>query len=437
VFAQESVFLLQTTLNTMRKIIFGFSILIAILIGSCTTQQGDTTDSGSSTGNKTAEKKEKTSANINNDAALQNKPSTPEQLKEVRDNKGEAGQVKKGGSVQENQKNTDEPKAIAKQSPTLKSEAKKFCDFFKTVDDPSQTFTVPADKVREVTGDAGTVISINPEDLSTLSNEPVAKNIEIELKELTNQQQLLKANAQTVCAGKLLVSGGAYYINLKSDGQQLKLKPGKSLSVKFPKLSKDPMTLFAGYHDTLGEMQWSQRKQTFRPNNADQAWRDTRNVMVQYDGDVLEIDTLAKRKPKVKTEKEKQKEQAYDKLYAAMEIQSLGWINCDRFYKIPDKTNVSFKFDPREGIVFASIYLIFDEINSVAQTYYGAMENGSANPGFQDMPLGAKVRLVAFSLKDNKMMAHSSTLTIGKNETVYISMKETSDAELKAMVEKK
>jgi hypothetical protein len=419
----------------MKKVIFGFSILIATLIG-CTTEQKETSGNSASTEKSATERKDSASDTVNTDPSQQNAAPTPEQIKAAEENKAETGHVFTDGAGKTNGKKAEEPQTPAKQNPTLKSEAKKICDFFKTVDDPSQTFTVPADKPREVTGKAGTIISINPEDLTTLTNQPVEKNIEIELKELTNQQQLLKANAQTVCAGKLLVSGGAYYINLRSDGQQLKLKPGKSLSVRFPKLTNEPMSLFAGYHDTLGEMQWNQRRQTFRPNNAEQAWRDTRNVRVEYDGDVLEIDTLAKRKPKEKTEKEKQKEQVYGKLYAAMEIQSLGWVNCDRFYTIPNKTNVSFKFDPRDKIVFASIYLIFDDINSIAQTYYGAMENGSANPGLQDMPVGAKVRLVAFSLKDNKMMAHSSKLTISKNETISIVMKETSDEELKTMLEK-
>jgi hypothetical protein len=418
----------------MKKIIFGFSMLIVVLI-SCTTQQKDASDTASGTNESIVEKKAGDSTMANPTPAQTNADPNPGQLKATEENSAEAEPVMTGNAVKE--KEQKKAKASAKQTPTLKSEAKKFCDFFKTVDDPSQTFTVTADRAEKITGKAGTVISINPDDLTTLNNEPVAKNIEVELKELTSQEQLLKANAQTVSGGKLLVSGGAYYINLKSDGQQLKLKPGKSLAVNFPKLTNDPMSLFAGYHDTLQEMQWSQRKQTFRPNGPQQAWRDTRNVTVQYDGDILEIDTLAKRKPKNKTEKEKQKEQAYDKLYAAMEIQSLGWINCDRFYTVPNKTTVSFKFDPRDGIVFASIYLIFDDINSIAQTYYGAMENGSANPGLQDMPLGAKVRLVAFSLKDNKMMAHSSKLTIGKNETVSIAMKETSEEELKALLQKK
>jgi hypothetical protein len=420
----------------MKKIIFGFSILIATLAG-CTTESKETTDNGSSAERSTTEKSDSALGTVKTDPSQQNTDATPEQRKAAEENQAEASHVFTTPSDKIYEKKTGEQLIPAEQNPTLKSEAKKFCDFFKTVDDPSQTFTVSADKSKEVTGKAGTIISINPEDLATLTNEPVVKTIEIELKELTNQQQLLKANAQTVCAGKLLVSGGAYYINLRSDGQQLKLRPGKSLSVKFPKLTNEPMSLFAGHHDTLGEMQWNQRRQTFRPNSAEQAWRDTRNVRMEYDGDILEIDTLAKRKPKEKTEKEKQKEQAYTKLYAAMEIQTLGWVNCDRFYGIPNKTNVFFKFDPKDKIVFASIYLIFDDINSIAQTYYGAMENGSANPGLQDMPVGAKVRLVAFSLRDNKMVAHSSKLTIGKNETVSIAMKETSEEELKAMLEKK
>jgi hypothetical protein len=422
----------------MKKIIFGFSLLMAALI-SCTTQQNETSGTNSASEERTAEKKDSVLAVQKNSSSQQNTGFNSDRQEAVStaNDKKEASTISAIIPTKEREKKAEGGKMPEKQNPTLKSEAKKFCDFFKTVDDPSQKFTVPADKAAQVTGKAGTLISINPDDLVTLGNEPVSKNIEVELKELTDQEQLLKANAQTVCGGKLLVSGGAYYINLKSDGQQLKLKPGKSLAVNFPKLTKEPMSLFAGYHDTLQEMQWSQRKQTFRPNGPEQAWRDSRNVTVQYDGDILEIDTLPKRKPKVKTEKEKQKEQAYDKLYAAMEVQSLGWINCDRFYTIPNKTSVSFKFDPRDGIVFASIYLIFDDINSIAQTYYGAMENGSANPGLQDMPLGAKVRLVAFSLKDNKMMAHSSRITIGKNETVSIVMKETSEEELKALLEKK
>ena len=319
---------------------------------------------------------------------------------------------------------------------TLKSEAKKFCDFFKTYEEPSQFYNVPANQIKEVKGKAGTVIQINPDDLVTLQNQAVEKSIDVELKELTKQEQLLRTNAQTVCNGKLLVSGGAYFINLKSEGQPLKLKPGRSLSVKFPKLTDVPMGLFAGHRDSLGQMQWLERKQLFRNDPLQGAWRDTRNTIIQYDGDILEIDTLKKRKPKEKTETEKKKEQAYEKVYSAMDIQSLGWINCDRFYTVQDKTNLSVTIEEREKIPFASIYLVFDEMNSIMQTHYGATENGVSNPGFENIPVGAKVRLIAFALKDDKILASSIPLVIKKNETRSITLSATTDEELKQLLKK-
>src|SRR3954467_11674835 len=101
-------------------------------------------------------------------------------------------------------KSTEQVKHDTVKQSVLKTEAKKFCDVFKTYEEPSQFYTVPAHEAKDVKGKAGTVISVNPDDLTTLTNEPVDKGIEVELKELTNQQQLLKTNAQTVCNGKQL-----------------------------------------------------------------------------------------------------------------------------------------------------------------------------------------------------------------------------------------
>ena len=330
-----------------------------------------------------------------------------------------------------------EQKTSVTQPNALRSEAKKFCDVFKTYEEPSQFYTVPAHEVGKVQGKAGTLISINPDDLTTLTNQDVDSSIEVELKELINQQQLLKSNAQTVCDGKLLVSGGAYFVNLKSQGQPLKLKPGRGLSIQFPKNTDLPMALFSGYRDSLWQMQWSRRNQVFRENGPAEAWRDSRNVKIESEGDVLLFDTIPTRKPKKQTDQEKQKSESYAKLYAAMEIQNLGWINCDRFYNIPDKTNVSIKLQNEEPVPFTSIYLIFDEINSIVQTHYGKMPDETSNPGFENIPVGAKARLVAFALKGDKMMAYEMPVTIRRNDQLDVLLKEVSEEELKTLLEKK
>lgn len=329
------------------------------------------------------------------------------------------------------------PTTTAVQPNTIRAEAKKFCDVFKTYEEPSQFYTVPAHETKDVKGNAGTVISINPDDLTTLTNQAIDNSIEVELKELTNQQQLLRTNAQTVCDGKQLVSGGAYYINLKTQGQPVKLKPGRSLAVQFPKITDTPMALFSGYKDSLGQMQWSKRNQVLKSGGATEAWRDTRNIKIESEGDVLIYDTIVKRKIKKETDQEKQKSETYSKLYAAMEIQNLGWINCDRFYNIPDKTNISIKCNNTEPVPYASIYLIFDDINSIVQTHYGKTLSETSNPGFENIPVGAKARLVAFALKGDKMMAYETPITVKRNDQIALLLKEVSEEELKALLEKK
>lgn len=408
-----------------KRIVCFLYFLYALFLWSCQTQQSNTREQDASTSEETDSTAVSAVTNSvrENDSAITSTTETPENVLTTEQREFKPSPEKTLPQ--------SPPTAAA---PTLKEEAKKFCDFFKTYEEPSQFYTVPALQAKEVKGNAGTIISVNPDDLTTLANQPVEKPIEVELKELIKQEQLLKSNTQTVCKGRLLVSGGAYYVNMRSDGQQLKLKPGRSVSIKFPKLTDAPMSLFTGYRDSLGQMQWQARNQVFKPNGMQQAWRDTRNTIVQYDGDILEIDTMPKRRPKQESEKEKQRKNEYEKLYTAMDVQSLGWINCDRFSNIPDKTNLSIQVDPANKLTFASMYLIFEGINSIMQTHFGATPNGVSNPGFTDIPVGAKVKLIAFSLKNGKPFVYTSGFTIKKQESISVSLKETTDEELKSLL---
>ncbi|HQZ25589.1 MAG TPA: hypothetical protein PLD18_09850, partial [Flavobacterium sp.] len=111
---------------------------------------------------------------------------------------------------------------LANEIEKLNSEVKKF-------EVKSQIFIISSKKQTKVKSKLGTTIYVNPEELENIDGTNIGENIEIELKELTNQKELLKSNAQTISNGKLLVSGGAYFINMKSNGKQLKLKNNKFL----------------------------------------------------------------------------------------------------------------------------------------------------------------------------------------------------------------
>jgi hypothetical protein len=89
-------------------------------------------------------------------------------------------------------------------------------------------------------------------------------------------------------------------------------------------------------------------------------------------------------------------------------------------------------FSPSEKINTANIYLIFKDINSVMQEYF--IDEKKTNIAFQNIPVGAHVKLVAYTLKDNKIFTYSSSITIKENQTLTLSMKETSDNNLKTLI---
>ncbi|MBK6836760.1 MAG: hypothetical protein IPG89_21875 [Bacteroidetes bacterium] len=138
----------------------------------------------------------------------------------------------------------------------FKTEIEKLNDLLQKYEEPSQFYSISTDSIIRVIGEKGTVININPSDLITENGKQISDSIEVELKELTDQNEMFRTNTQTVSNGKLLVSGGAYFINIKSKGQKVKLKPERKLKVEFPKVDENEMTLFYGQRDSLGQLAW-------------------------------------------------------------------------------------------------------------------------------------------------------------------------------------
>lgn len=301
----------------------------------------------------------------------------------------------------------------------IKAEIGKLNDLLQKYEEPSQFYSISSDSIVKVIGEKGTVISINPFDLITENGQQIGDSIQVELKELTDQNQMFRTNTQTIANGKLLVSGGAYFINLKSNGQQVKLKPDRTLKVEFPKLVENEMTLFYGQRDSLGQLTWDSVPKTFekKPKLV--------SVRCTICGDkYCQYSRMAS----------PEEAELADKLYAEIELSNLGWINCDRFLEIENKTDLIVNFSPSEKINTSNIYLIFKDINSVMQTYYINDNEKTNNNVFKNIPKGANVRLVAYTLKENKIFTCSSNMTIKENETLTLAMKETSDNDFKTLI---
>ena len=307
-----------------------------------------------------------------------------------------------------------------------------------------QTFSVSTSKASNITGKAGTIIHLNPVNLETLDGSPLGTQIEIELLEMIDKTDMMLNNAPTVSNGQLLVTGGAYYINMRSNGQQLRIKEGKGLEVEFPKLSDGKMSLFLGERDSLGQINWVATKEKFAAKNIPdavppkKAGRKVQKKYVKKSGEIgaildfIEGDTTAKSgdKEEILTEAEyqeylkKQKEIAYRrKTYEAISLLNFGWINCDRFMNDPGpKTDIQMIVKD-EVITEARFYAIFENIQSVVQTSFirGLEENPFASGIIYNIPEGKKVKIIGLTAKADVPYLFESTINTTSDKQVAVS----------------
>lgn len=125
----------------------------------------------------------------------------------------------------------------------------------------TQTFTAKRKSVSVITGKKGLKVTVNPASLETMDGQPVTGDITVKMIELTTSGDLFKSNAATVSNGKLLASGGSYYVGMECNGKQLRVKGRQSVQMEFPKIKEGDMELFYGDKDKEGNINWVKAEQ--------------------------------------------------------------------------------------------------------------------------------------------------------------------------------
>lgn len=315
---------------------------------------------------------------------------------------------------------------LANEIEKLNSELKKF-------EVKSQIFIISSKKQTKVKSKLGTTIYVNPEELENIDGTNIGENIEIELKELTNQKELLKSNAQTISNGKLLISGGAYFLNMKSNGKQLKLKNNKFLKVDFPKLTENEMFLFYGKKDSLGIMKWENTKTKFTTSKI--VKEIVKDSLTEYpvEEEIGETKPLTKEERKINRVIIKNSK-LNERIYNSVQLNNFGWINCDKFYQIDNKTKIEYEFTENKNLICSNVYLVFKDINSVAHNVY-YNQNKTYKQEFENIPLGLNVELIAVSVINNKIFVYKSKFITGEKIKETIDFKEISEKEFAKMFE--
>ena len=326
-----------------------------------------------------------------------------------------------------------------------------------------QVFEIDSEGFVSIVGKKGTKININTEDLVFEDGEKIEFPIKIALLELTSKEDLMRANAQTVSNGRWLVSGGAYKIQITSNGRQLKLKEGSSYTISFPKIVDERMSIFYGERNKEGNMNWESSEINLDEREYPIVIKQDSSFMrydLEYNID-LQVDTVVLRKPKGKFKISQLSERfpyidsisiakdtifgishmaeevpvdtvlqrsielnnriwkIQNQVYEAISLNKLGWINVDRFYpKISNRVNLSFLIDKK---VWNNQCFISSQSDNLIMNQY-LDETGNLSI---DFPKGKTFQIFVFGLEDDKLYGcKKSFRTTEKSRVIKLKMKE-------------
>lgn len=309
----------------------------------------------------------------------------------------------------------------------------KVMNFLASLEDKSQFFTVSSSKANTVKGKKGTIIHIDPKNLELENGESLGKNLKIELKELTNQNDFFKNNAQTVSNGKLLISGGSYYIDITSDGNKVQLKKEKTLAVNFPKITNTKMDLFYGKRNELNQMNWDATNKAFT-NEVPKTDTKTKESDLAPDIEAIDFDDLLayteKGEDNISKKDRKQLSQIDSKIYKVMQLNKLGWINCDEFYNRATESFV-INYENKDELTFVKSYILFKNINSVMDLF---TDSNTKLSNAIHLPINQKIKIVSFSFKNDKFYFGEKEVTLIKDKLIEITFKEVSEQELNKLI---
>jgi hypothetical protein len=250
------------------------------------------------------------------------------------------------------------------------------------------------------------------------------KNINICIWEFTDKKSLVYSGLTTEANGKMLESGGSFYITATYDGKELRLKKGELYTVEMPYKQSHPdmFTYYGNKKD--GNINWNvDKNEPVMVNGNNNLININEEVEIidseQFDeyGEVLDGASY----------EESESEEAVN--FYEMTAGKLGWINCDRFYDAKNTSPLMVRVNSADDMV---VRLVFRDINSVMPAYSNS--NHKDQYEATGIPTGEKVLLLAYSVKDDNAVFGYKEIVIGENKVENIALNTLTKTRFKSAV---
>jgi len=278
---------------------------------------------------------------------------------------------------------------------------------------PVQSFTINPREDNRLVGAQGTVVNI-PAFTLALANGSVPHEMTVELTEVYGNGQIVQASLHTASGGKMLQSGGTIHIDANTNGQKAHVAQGKELDLEFPHGFGEPysdMEVFNGRIDRKGNFDWVAAGQ-------DQTITTVKESFYINDKQVSQEEYYARLQAWENRKAEQERQQAIATQVAAndagmdaylLKSDRLGWINCDRFMDVEQKTDIIVMVDTT---LRPAVRMVFENISSVMNGSYDAR---SGTVRFQGIPVGEPVRLIGYSIMNDIPYMANTQITVSNN----------------------
>ncbi len=307
---------------------------------------------------------------------------------------------------------------------------------------PVQTFTIDPRENSRLVGEQGTVINI-PAFTLQLKNGSTPSEMTVELKEVYGGGQIIQADLHTASGGRMLRSGGTIHIDANSNGKPAQVARGKHLDLEFPHGEEvaENMEVFNGRVDRSGNFDWVPKPGIVQLESRVREELYINDVKVSKEEYLARMQAWEDRKAeRERQEAEWAKEQEISNDIAAnadamdaylLKSDQLGWINCDEFYDVKNKTDVIVYVDTTFR---PSVRMVFDNISSVMG---GEYNHRTGTVTFRDVPVGESVRLVGYSIMDGTAYMDNRNVIVSEklkhNLKLAATTKQQMEAELASL----
>jgi len=225
--------------------------------------------------------------------------------------------------------------------------------------------------IASIATSSGLQVSFPPNSFVNAAGQTVTGKVDVEIMVVKTKGDMVRLNKPTTSNGRLLVSGGELFINLKKNGVPVHLAPGIKYNIRYSDgIPNQAMDFFVGDETNTEQFNWI-------PNP------DTANNKFFIGTQSYEIYT-----------------------------NHLRWINCDYFYDTTGIQRVSVSADLAPYYTNANTvaFTVFKDFRSVVGMY-GNVNTRKFTTG--KLPAGKVITVVVISKQANDYyLGHESTVTI-------------------------